>query len=154
MTGLRVNVSVRVFAAFALILSLIQAALAHDLSLTRILLDTSGNATSVTIYTPLSRLVRTAGLSSTPRPADLDLAVRSRLDLWVDRARFASSSAHIDVDTQNDMLAWKAPVASRPKEVEVKRRFYADDPTSYTMVTIRENGKVPTVAGPARRLQP
>jgi hydrogenase/urease accessory protein HupE len=130
------------FAILACILGLIQAAPAHDLLLTRIVFDTSGTETSVTVYTPLSRLVRTTGLSSSPRPADLDLAVRARLDLWVDGARFAPSSAHIEIDTQNDMMAWKAPVAGRLGAIEVKRRFYADDPTSYTMVTIRENGTV------------
>lgn len=136
------RVMVRPLVFLALVLGLAMTACAHDLALTRILIDRTGDAKSVAVYTPLSRLALASGLSIAPRPADLDIAVRGRLELWIDGIKFSPPSASIEIDSANDMMAWRASVQSVSKRFEVKRRFYSEDPNSYTMVTVRNDGKV------------
>ena len=130
----------RVFLIF-IVHGFLACAWAHDLSLTRVVIVKEKSQTKVEVYTPLSRLIHTDSLGVHPTAAQIDLAIRRRLELWSDGERFRPTHANLQVDTQNDMIAWQAFCVPNLRDWELKQRFYADDSKSYTLLRIQDNEK-------------
>lgn len=111
-------------------------AAAHDLGLTMVKVDHGTQNTKIQIITALSRLVESSQLSAEPSPADLDLAVRSRL-----QARVAQE-ATIKIDSESDLLVWSATVPEVDENQLLTRRFDESTTTARTIVATYREGKL------------
>lgn len=121
-------------AALVLATSLIfcGAASAHDLDLTLIKVMREGNGARLEASTPLSRFVKSAGLSAKPTPAELDSAVRQRLGEGL------PISSNLVVNTKSDLLVWS--VVSETGIDPISRRFDESTPEASTLVQIFDEG--------------
>ncbi|MBS1719584.1 MAG: HupE/UreJ family protein [Armatimonadetes bacterium] len=111
--------------------------LAHDIGLTGIELQQTPSGTTIRVMTPVSRLVERARLGPKPTPADLDLAVRSRLEVLGEGRPFTFDKGELVVDSGADMLTWTGTTKLPIGVLDVKKKFYPEDEASRTLLTRR-----------------
>jgi len=111
-------------------LLLAQLASPHDLDLTVINIVRTGSGTTITVATPLSRLVQTAGLGDRPSGPALDVAIRERLNLGT------NISAHLTVDSPSDVLTWTANLQGNRETVN--HRFDTSTRAARTIISTFE----------------
>lgn len=119
---------------FIIAICLSNLAYCHDLDLTVIKVLLNGNKKRVEVTTPLSRFVRSNGLASSPTGADLDQAVRAKLQ------PNQYSSADLAVRSDSDLLSWSANLEGN---VEVQpMRFDTSNASARTIVATYKDGKL------------
>lgn len=117
-------------------------AFGHDLNLSGVRLIFRSNDLLVSVMIPRSKLIQSGGLSSKPSKLDLQRAVESRLDLWLDGSRFQPAQSSLLDDPANDVLVWQANIPKKPARFELKQRLFPEDPASRTLVAVLRDGLV------------
>lgn len=92
-------------------------AVSHDLGLTVIRIERHAGSDRLSLTTALSSFIAEAGLPASPSPADLDLAVRERLNLAAGGLVVVPDrESELAVDSSADVLRWSAAL---PKNTEL-----------------------------------
>jgi len=113
--------------------------LAHDLSLTSIVIRPQGKMLMAELTTPLSQLVKMSHLGVNATPAELDIAIRQRLTLLVSGTRLKVIEGYLDLNGTEDILVWKTSFVGDLDSVSLSKRFYDDDPKSRTILRLEQS---------------
>ena len=113
--------------------------LAHDLSLTSIVIRPQGGMLKAELTTSLSQLVKMSHLGVNATPAQLDIAIRQRLTLSVSGTRLEVIEANLDLNGTEDILVWRTSFVGDLDSVSLSKRFYDDDPKSRTILRLEQS---------------
>ncbi|MFO0045459.1 MAG: hypothetical protein ACK53G_08485, partial [Armatimonadota bacterium] len=129
----------RLFWASFGVLILASLGLAHDLSLTSIVIRPQGEMLMAELTTSISQLVKMSHLGVNATPAQLDIAIRQRLTLLVNGTRPDVIEAKLDLNGTDDILVWRASFVGDLDSVSLSKRFYDDDPKSRTILRLEQS---------------
>ena len=113
--------------------------LAHDLSLTSIVIRPQGKMLMAELTTSISQLVKMSHLGVNATPAQLDIAIRQRLTLLVSGTRPEVIEAKLDLNGTDDILVWRASFVGDLDSVTLSKRFFDDDPKSRTILRLEQS---------------